>query len=94
MGYEQMSNQFGDSKRAVNFLPKNMRSHLGQMPGDLGSKIAAVTTAVEAGALNPPSAPTAAPAPTKAAISVDIPYTPIVAVVALIAVAAIIYSKK
>jgi len=74
--YEQMKNQFGDAKRAVNYLPKNMRSRFGQLPEDLGGKIATVTSAIAAGVakLEPPKAPE----PPKAAVSVDIPYIPVV----------------
>lgn len=74
--YERMENQFGDAKRAINYLPKNMKSHLGQAE-DLGAKIATVTSAVEAGAARLRSPQTPAPAPTSA-VSVDIPYIPMV----------------
>lgn len=70
--YERMENQFGDSKRAVNYLPKNMRGRFGQLPEDLGGRIATVTSAIAAGAakLETPKA--------KAVVSVDIPYIPVV----------------
>lgn len=90
--YEQMANQFGDSKRAVNYLPKNMRPHLGQLPEDLGGKIATVTSAIAAGAakLENPKPPEAS----KSAVSVDIPYVPVVAGVIVVIGAFYLLKKK
>ena len=82
MGYERLSDQFTDSQNAVNLLPKNMRSPLGQLPEDLGSKIAAISSAVGTGAekLAPPKAPEA----TKKVISVEMPYIPMALGVAVV----------
>jgi len=84
--YEQMANQFGDAKRAVNYLPKNMRSHLGQ--ADTLNRVTSVANTVAAGAqqLSQPlavvteavTAAKDAAAPTKSAVSVNIPYISIV----------------
>jgi hypothetical protein len=89
-----MGEQFGDAKRAVNYLPKNMRSRLGQTADDLaqiGKKMTAVTTAAETVARkmeNP--VPPAVPAK---AVSVKIPYTPIALGIAAV-LAVVIFSQK
>jgi len=96
MGYVNMGEQFGDSKRAVNFLPKNLRSRLGQSSDDMaqmGSKLRTVTTVVEAAAAKMEKPPVAPVPPVKSAVSVNIPYTPIALGIAAI-LAVVIFSNR
>jgi hypothetical protein len=95
MGYVNMGEQFGDAKRAVNYLPKNMRSRLGQTADDLaqiGKKMTAVTTAAEAVARKMEN-PVPPAAPAVKAVSVKIPYTPIALGIAAV-LAVVIFSQN
>ena len=94
--YERMENQFGDAKRAVSYLPKNMRVRQLSGPENF---LQAAAQGLQAGiAPKVPAATTAEKAAdtdaAKGAVSIDIPYIPIAIGISVVVGAFFLLKKK